>query len=259
MSDYRLIPLHGKHGEGKFAKVSPEDYEWLNQWRWSVSASGYAIRYASTAERVVGVTKTVYMHREVLGTPAGMDTDHANHNKLDNTRENIRVCTRMQNSRNMRRKRQSDFTTSYRGVTWRPRAKRWVAHISVGGKPVFLGKYLSDELAARAYDSAVLHESGEFAITNFSDSKPLAIDTIREAAGVRWLVGRSSVYRGVTWARGDCRAWRAVLHLTHPAKTIHLGYFSTEVEAARAYDRGILAASKRKSSAKLNFPRSDYT
>ena len=37
------------------------------------------------------------MHREIMKPPKGMDVDHKNHNKLDNTRESLRVCTHAEN------------------------------------------------------------------------------------------------------------------------------------------------------------------
>ncbi len=40
------------------------------------------------------------MHRELAKPPRGMTVDHANRNRLDNTRENLRVCTQQENSHN---------------------------------------------------------------------------------------------------------------------------------------------------------------
>jgi hypothetical protein len=53
----KQIPL----SNGKFALVDDEDFEYLNQWKWSYSGHGYAHRLQSG--------KTVYMHREILKPP----------------------------------------------------------------------------------------------------------------------------------------------------------------------------------------------
>ena len=42
----------------------------------------------------------------------------------------------------------------------------------------------------------------------------------------------SSQYRGVSWAKGKGR-WRACIRIE---KTVHLGYFTDEMQAALAYD-----------------------
>jgi len=77
--------------QGKFAIVDDCDFEWLNQWKWHYSA-GYVV------SKMGG--KNIYLHRFILQTPPKMDTDHINHNKLDNRRKNLRVATRSQNKQN---------------------------------------------------------------------------------------------------------------------------------------------------------------
>lgn len=42
------------------------------------------------------------LHRFILNTPHGLDTDHINHNSLDNRRQNLRACTRSANVLNHR-------------------------------------------------------------------------------------------------------------------------------------------------------------
>lgn len=46
-------------------------------------------------------------------------------------------------------------------------------------------------------------------------------------------VGKSSVYKGVTWRTRD-KIWAAQIHINK--KTIHLGHFKLETDAARAYN-----------------------
>lgn len=84
----RYIEL--KHGEK--TKVDNEDYNRLVKYKWWLHSRGYVAGYVDK--------KRVYMHRLIMGTPKGMDTDHINHNKLDNRRKNLRVCHHAVNLQN---------------------------------------------------------------------------------------------------------------------------------------------------------------
>lgn len=44
----KLIPLHGKHGKGKFAIVDDEDYGWLSEYRWYCTRPAWGDGYAQT-------------------------------------------------------------------------------------------------------------------------------------------------------------------------------------------------------------------
>lgn len=154
----RMIPLT----KGMFAKVDEADYEWLSQWPWH-----FANRYALRPEPGTKVGSHAAMHREIMQTPKGMDTDHINGDKLDNRRANLRVCTRQQNHRNLRSRPGS--SSQFLGVTWDRRRKNWVAHISMSRKTHHLGAFTSEEEAARARDAKARELFGEFAYLNFPD------------------------------------------------------------------------------------------
>ena len=78
------IPL----GDGYYAYVDAADYEWLSQWNWHL-INGYAGRWEKG--------KQVLMHRQIMQPPKGMKVDHVRRNKLDNMRDNLRVCTQQEN------------------------------------------------------------------------------------------------------------------------------------------------------------------
>src|SRR3990167_10859282 len=72
--------------QGKFAIVDNEDFEWLNQWKWHYNNSdGYAYR-TKVFRRINGKQpkEHISIHRLINKTPKGMETDHINHNRLDN-------------------------------------------------------------------------------------------------------------------------------------------------------------------------------
>jgi hypothetical protein len=53
------------------------------------------------------------------------------------------------------------------GVKWSRKTGKWAARVKVRGKKVFLGHYVDDEEAARAYDRAARCHHGPRAKLNF--------------------------------------------------------------------------------------------
>jgi hypothetical protein len=111
--------------QGKYALVDDCDYEQLNQYKWHYS-QGYAAR------RQFG--KVVLMHRQIMQTPEGMDTDHINHNGVE-------------------------------GVGRKD--NQWRARVSVKGRQVSIGLFRKERHAAMVYDLWAVDLYGEFAKTNF--------------------------------------------------------------------------------------------
>tara|TARA_R100000808_G_scaffold6372_3_gene18971 strand:- start:1209 stop:1661 length:453 start_codon:yes stop_codon:yes gene_type:complete len=92
---YFEIHLNGILGAGKSAKVSPEDFALLSQYSWHVNQNGYAVT------KIKGRQKA--MHRMVTGTQSPyIFVDHADNDRLNNTRENLREMTPKENANNMK-------------------------------------------------------------------------------------------------------------------------------------------------------------
>ena len=64
----------------------------------------------------------------------------------------------------------------------------------------------------------------------------------------------TSEYKGVSWTKRE-QKWRAAI--TDHFRSVHIGYFDNEVDAARAYDAE--AIKRFGEFARLNFPDFDYT
>lgn len=116
-----------------------EDWEKLKCHSWFVNPNGYATS---------GTSKGAFMfHKKVTNTTSEI-VDHINRNKLDNRKCNLRVCDMKINSIN--RDLQSNNTTGYKGVYYNKRDKTWNARVTVDGKTIHLGTFLTKEEAIAA-------------------------------------------------------------------------------------------------------------
>lgn len=156
----RLIQLT----QGKVVIVDEVDYQELSAYNWHVHRDGkrwYAISRQRTPK---GGSHQIRMHRLIMNAPDGVDVDHIDGNGLNNTRMNLRLATRSQNSCN--RNIRNDNTSGYKGVSFHRATGKWQATITVNGKSAYLGLYATAEDAGAAYDEVAGQIHGQFARTN---------------------------------------------------------------------------------------------
>ena len=115
--------------------------------------------------------KTALLHRFLMGLKVGdgMLVDHKNHNTLDNRRENLRVCTKSQNTMYTRRRPNK---SGYRGVRYRK--GKWDAVVTKDYQHHHVGRFNSAELAAKAYDRKAIELFGDYAMLNFPPNEQVA-------------------------------------------------------------------------------------
>lgn len=106
-----------------------------------------------------------YLHREIMGAVSGQFVDHKDGNPLNNTRKNLRFCSKAENQYNQRKR--LDNTSGYKGVYWNRLNKNWRVKINYKNKTIEVGSFSKATDAALAYDSAALKYHGQFARTNF--------------------------------------------------------------------------------------------
>lgn len=149
--DYKLIELYN----GLFSKVDNEDYIKFKDINWSIDTNGYAMN------RIKGL-----LHRLIMRTPENMQTDHINHDKLDNRKSNLRIVTISENQWNCL-KTIKKTSSIYKGVSWDKRKNKWYSRIKKNNKAISIGNFTSEIEAAKAYDKKAKELFGEFALTNF--------------------------------------------------------------------------------------------
>jgi len=141
--------------QGKVALVDEDVFEELSKHKWHLHG-----RYAARWMRVAGKRSVVFMHRQILGCKSDQQVDHKNGVTLDNRRNNLRLATPTQNSRNA--KKAAGVSSRFKGVSWDKRRGSWLVQI----QKRFIGRFKSELAAANAYDRKARELFGEFARLN---------------------------------------------------------------------------------------------
>ncbi len=148
--------------------VDDEDFEWLSQWFWYAHVrrrKKSAIPYAMRKEnRKMMAMHIAIMKKHELWKP-DFEVDHLDGNRINNQKWNLRLVTGSQNQWNQAPR--PGCSSRYKGVTWDKRGY-WSVRIRYHYKQLYLGNFLVEEEAARAYDQKALELFGPHARTNFS-------------------------------------------------------------------------------------------
>lgn len=160
------IKLNSRKYPGLIAIVDDIDGD-LSELKWHPTIAPhttYAQRRFRFGENAIPMHRVVL--ERVLGRPLARDerADHINHVGTDNRRENLRLASHAQNSRNRLIDKRN--TSGYKGVAWDKRNSKWQVHIRVNSKQKLLGRFTDIKEAARIWNQAAVEVYGEFACLN---------------------------------------------------------------------------------------------
>lgn len=139
--------------------------------------------------------------------------DHIDGNRIDNSKENLRLVTHDINNRNTGAHREGKLL----GCRFHKRDQKWVAFIEINKKQIHLGHF-DTEIEANAVHNQALSMLKEGA----------SIEVIQATFNIRTKDKCTSLYKGVSWHKSTNK-WQA--RITVNGKRINLGWFSTEEEA----------------------------
>lgn len=154
--------------QGQVALVDDVDFDRLSQltW-WALWNKNSKTYYAITGWWDAQLKRDIHqsMHRLIMEVRDPQDhVDHEDHNGLNNQRDNLRVCSPMENNRN--RRKIHNTTSIYKGVSRNRGRVNWRACIYVNRRGIYLGMFANEEQAALAYNVAAKQHFGSFAILN---------------------------------------------------------------------------------------------
>lgn len=156
------ISLYNKsRQEHARAKIDSEDMKKCKDYVWYLKDDGYVVGNES------GNKTRTSLHRFIMDSYVCADqiVDHINHDKLDNRKINLRICTSSQNS--MNRVKSNRNTSGFVGISWNKRKGLWVSKIEVNKNSIFLGYFKDMDDAVQARKEAEDKYFGEFKYNQF--------------------------------------------------------------------------------------------
>lgn len=144
---------------GMKALVDDDDFDRISELNWQCSSKGYAL----TKVRIDGRRVPYLMHRFIMNFP-DKEIDHINNNKLDNRKENLRLCDRNENCQNASKYKNN--TSGYKGVDFNKKTGKFRTRIQHNKKSIEIGLFNTAKEAAIAYNKAAVLYHKEFANLN---------------------------------------------------------------------------------------------
>lgn len=216
-----IIPIRNAAKEVvEYALVSDGDWHRFMLTAWSFS-DGYPVGNFEG--------KSGPMHRLVL--PDSDMVDHINHVRHDNRRPNLRTTDYSGNGQN--KPKREGCASKYIGVE--AHGQYWCATIQKDHKKCFLGSFLTEEEAARAYNKRAKELYDRPMLNDVANAPEAAtVSATLEGPGMRKRIGATSQYLGVSRSHTK---W--AVEIMVDSKKVRIGRFAEELDAARAYNAAV--------------------
>jgi len=156
---YNEYDLSGDYGIGYFENkkefwFDKEDFSLISKYYWNIDVPGYPYAY-------IEPHKQRRLHQIINNLNNNFVTDHINKNKLDNRKENFRICSNIDNVKNANLSKNN--TSGVTGVSWCKKNNIWRSDITVNRKAINLGRFNKFEDAVKIRLKAEKEYFGEFA------------------------------------------------------------------------------------------------
>ena len=142
---------------------------WVLNFPWFLHNEGFAMRNVPDVPRECSGDME-YLHHAILPLKIGYQTKFKDGNKLNCRRSNLELIS-ISDARRSARPRKNG-SSKYKGVSLHKKNGKWLASIRINHKATYLGLFVDEEAAARAYDAAVKEHCDGVGYLNFPDPNP---------------------------------------------------------------------------------------
>ena len=214
------IPLQN----GMVALVDDEDFQRVNKHQWTYCVSSDRIRVTIWNENKVILTRFILGIDEKDVVISFKDKNNFNCQK-----DNLIKMDR--SSASIRNRGQRGKTSKYKGVSFCKQTSKYKAQIQFRGKQKNLGRYNTEEEAAKVYNAHAIELFGELAFLNVIGKSSEPEDVVIQKS--RQFRSRNKCgYRGL---KRNGNKYGAIIRVK--GKNVSLGSFNTPEQAAKAYDK----------------------
>ena len=175
---YNKYDLSGDYGIGYTYNIDPtdichkrnyfyfdlEDYKKIKKYCWCFNNNGYLISNLWDSNKKKNYK--LLLHKIILdiSKTKKIHIDHIHHNKFDNRKKELRICTPQQNGQNCVISKNN--TSGVKGVSYNKRAKKWISYIRYDNSTLHLGYFDTFEEAVKARKEAEDKYFGEYSYDN---------------------------------------------------------------------------------------------
>lgn len=116
-----------------------EDYDLISNYHWRLQPDKcFNTHYAITKDNIL-------MHRLILSPEKSKVIDHKNHNGLDNRKQNLKICTQLENMQNQRLRKTNK--SGYSNISYEKERNKWLVKFVYNKKVYKIGRYNTIEEA----------------------------------------------------------------------------------------------------------------
>lgn len=95
--NFAILEIKNRKGQKFEVIIDTEDVEKVSKYQWYTKICSNNYVYVGTN---ISKKESLLLHRYLTNCPKSLVVDHINHNTLDNRKQNLRVCSQLENNRN---------------------------------------------------------------------------------------------------------------------------------------------------------------